>query len=108
MSGDIKRDQTKMTPPRLVLRAILLGAIVTGVGAIFPFALPNTTNYLLLPGILTVYAMTGGVHGYSSGVYLPSVPVWYALGGTIDLLLYSLAAFWVMKLIPRRSDKGSL
>jgi hypothetical protein len=85
-----------------------LGAIITIVGAIFSLALPNTTNYLLLPGILAVYVVTGGVHGYSSGVYLPSVPVWYALGGTIDLLLYSLAAFWVMKLLRRWRDRESL
>jgi len=58
--------------------------------------------------MLTVYVVTGGVHGYSSGVYLPSLPVWYALGGTIDLLLYSLAAFSVMKLVRRWRDTGAL
>jgi hypothetical protein len=97
-----------MTPARLVLKAIILGAIVTGGGAIFSLALPNATNYVLLPGMMVVYVAAGGVHGDSSGVHLPSLPVWNALGGFIDLLIYSFASFCAMKILHRRRDKGVL
>ena len=78
------------------------------VGAVFSLVLPNTPNYLLLPGVLVVYLVTGGVHGDSGGVNLPSLTVWYALGGTVDLLIYSLGSFWAMKLLRRRHHIHSL
>jgi|HubBroStandDraft_6_1064221.scaffolds.fasta_scaffold551568_2 hypothetical protein len=100
-------------PPKMILqppirKAVLVGTIMTIAGAVFSFALPNTPNYLLLPGMLAVYMATGGVHGDSSGMHLPSLPVWYALGGVIDLLIYALGAFWVLEILRRRRGKGSL
>jgi hypothetical protein len=52
-------------PPKMILqppirKAVLVGTIMTIAGAVFSFALPNTPNYLLLPGMLAVYMATGG------------------------------------------------
>jgi hypothetical protein len=58
--------------------------------------------------MMLVYVVAGGVHGDSSGVHLPSLRVWYALGGIIDLLIYSLGSFWVMKLLRRSRARESL
>jgi hypothetical protein len=81
--------------------AILVGVTVTAAGAAFSLALPNTTNYLFLPGMMLVYVASGGVHGYSSGVYLPSIAVWYSLGTAVNVVLYSLLAFAGLKYIHR-------
>ncbi len=87
-------------------KAILIGIIITAVGAVVSLAFTNSSNYLLLPGVLMVYVATGGVHGDSRGVHLPSLPVWYALGGIIDLFVYSLVAFWAIGVLQRRRDKA--
>ena len=89
-------------------KAILIGIIITTVGAVVSLAFPNSPNYLLLPGILLVYVASGGVHGDSRGVHLPSLTVWYALGGIIDLFVYSLMAFLALRVLKRRRDKVSL
>ena len=86
-----------MTIRPRVRKAIIIGITVTVAGAIFSIAFPNTTNYLFLPGMMIVYVLSGGVHGYSSGVYLPPLLVWYALGGFINALIYSLLAFLTLK-----------
>jgi hypothetical protein len=90
-----------MTVRPRVRKAIIIGIIVTVAGAIFSLAFPKTTNYVFLPGIMVVYILSGGVHGYSSGVYLPPLPVWYALGGFIDALIYSLLAFVALNRLRR-------
>ena len=79
-------------------KAILIGIATTFIAATISFALPNAPNYLLLPGMMVVYVVSGGVHGDSRGVHLPSLPVWYALGGTVDVIIYSLLAFLALKL----------
>jgi hypothetical protein len=92
-----------MTIRPRVRKAIIIGITVTVAGAIFFLAFPNTTNYVFLPGMMIVYVLSGGVHGYSSGVYLPPLPLWYALGGFIDALIYSLLAFVTLNWL-RRSE----
>ena len=85
----------------IVWKAILVAATLTLVGTGFSILFPNATNYLLFPGMMIVYFLSGGVHGYSSGVYLPSLPVWYTLGGLINTLIYSVVVFWVLRLLHR-------
>ena len=75
---------------------------ITIVGAVYSLVLPNTPNYLFLPGMMAVYVLTGGVHGDSTGVHLPSLPVWYFLGGMVNILFYPLLAFVMLKRFGRR------
>lgn len=58
--------------------------------------------------MIIVYALSGGVHGDSSGVHLPSLHAWYALGALVDVFLYSLLALGVLQYINRKKNKGSL
>lgn len=58
--------------------------------------------------MMIVYVVSGGVHGYSSGVYLPSLPIWYALGGLINAFIYSVVAFLVLQHLQRKKNKTSL
>ena len=83
-------------------KSVIAGFLITGVGAVWSLLAPDRINYLFAPGMWTVYVLSGGVHGYSSGVYLPSVAVWYVLGGIINLLLYSGLAFAVIRSKPSR------
>jgi hypothetical protein len=79
-------------------KAILIGLAITFIAAIVSFAFPNAPNYLLLPGMIVVYFVSGGVHGDSGGVHLPGLPVWYALGGSVDVIIYSGLAFLTLEL----------
>ena len=79
-------------------KAIVIGVAITGIGAIYSIVLPSATNYLFLPGMMVVYVLTGGVHGD----HLPSLPVWYALGGIVNIFLYSLLAFVMVRRFGRR------
>lgn len=87
--------------------SLLAGVCITVVGGSLSFIFP-TLAYVLSPGMLVVYILSGGVHGYSSGVYLPSLPVWYALGGLIDVVLFSF--FWLsaLKVLATRKKSGVL
>jgi hypothetical protein len=58
--------------------------------------------------VMTVYIVSGGVHGYASGVYLPRLPVWYALGGLVNAVLYSTVSFVVLRRFRRKENKDSL
>ena len=89
-------------------KAIVAGVALTIAAAIFSFLFPNTPNYVFLPGIMVVYAVSGGVHGYASGVYLPSLPVWYALGGLVNVAIYSLLVFVVLRTFGKKSRNGPL
>ncbi len=95
-------------PQSTLGKAILIGIALAAAGAAFSLIFPNVPNYPFLPGIMTVYIVSGGVHGYASGVYLPSLPVWYTLGGLVNALLYSVLAFAVLQLLHRRKNKDSL
>ncbi len=75
------------------------GIVITLVGAALALMLPRSTTYLYLPGILVVYALSGGVHGYDSGVYLPSLPVWYLLAAPINIAFYAFITFAVRRLL---------
>ena len=83
-------------------KAILVGIALTVAEAGFSLLFPNAPNYLFLPGIMIIYIISGGVHGYASGVYLPSLPVWYALGGIVDAVIYSALAFVVFQRLGRK------
>jgi hypothetical protein len=89
-------------------KSILVGVAVTLAGAVFSLLFPNVQNYLLLPGIMIVFALSGGVHGYSTGVYLPSLPVWYALGGVINVVIYSVVIFLILQRLHREKNTRSL
>ncbi len=89
-------------------KAILVGIALTLGGAGFSLLFPNAPNYVFLPGMMIVYVASGGVHGFSSGVYLPSLPAWYALGGLLNVIIYSLIAFMVLRHLHRKKDKDSL
>jgi hypothetical protein len=82
-------------------RAAIIGLIVTLGSGLFSVIRPEASNYLFLPGMMVVYVASGGVHGYSSGVYLPTLPVWYALGGIVNLILYTGIAFAVSAMLQR-------
>jgi hypothetical protein len=96
-----------MTLRSPVRKAILVGVTLTLAGAGFSLLFPNAPNYLFLPGIMIIYVVSGGVHGYSSGVYLPSLPVWYTLGGIVNALIYSALALVVFRRLHRKKG-GSL
>jgi hypothetical protein len=40
-------------------KAILIGLAITFIAAIVSFAFPNAPNYLLLPGMIVVYFVSG-------------------------------------------------
>jgi|CZKJ01.1.fsa_nt_gi hypothetical protein len=84
-------------------KATLIGIALTLAAAAFSLLFPNTVNYVFLPGMVVVYALSGGVHGYSSGVYLPSLLIWYVLGGLVNITIYSLLLFAVIKRLGRKS-----
>lgn len=88
--------------------AILIAVALTVTGAGFSLIYPNATNYLFLPGMMIVYFVSGGVHGYSSGVYLPGLLGWYILGGLVNVFIYSAIAFAVLRYLSRRKDTDSL
>jgi hypothetical protein len=88
--------------------ALLVGIALTLGGAGFSLLLPNAPNYVFLPGMMIVYVASGGVHGFSSGVYLPGLTAWYALGGLLNVIIYSVITFMVLRLPNRRKDKDSL
>jgi hypothetical protein len=85
-----------------------MGVALTLAAAGFSFLFPNTPNYVFLPGMIVVYALSGGVHGYSSGVYLPTLPVWYALGGLLNVTIYSSLLFAILRSFGRKSGRGPL
>ena len=89
-------------------KAILVGVVLTVLAGAFSLLFPNAPNYLFLPGMMLVYVVTGGVHGYASGVYLPSLPLWYALGGLADAAIYSTLVFMVLRGLHRMKTKRSL
>jgi hypothetical protein len=89
-------------------KAVLSSVALTLAAAAFSFLFPNTSNYVFSPGVIIVYVLSGGVHGYSSGVYLPSLPVWYALGGLVDVTIYSLLLFPIFRTFGRKSKRGPL
>ena len=91
---------------RSTKKALLAGLILTAVGGALAVLLPNKVTYLYLPGTLMVYAFSGGVHGYSSGVYLPSLPVWYALAAPVNILFYALLLFPIAKSVDRVREHG--
>src|SRR5947208_8237807 len=77
-------------------KSVVVGFLITGAGAVWSFLAPDHMNYVFAPGMWIVYAVSGGVHGYSSSVYLPSISVWYTLGGLLDVCMYSGLAFAVL------------
>ncbi len=88
--------------------ALVGGACITLVGIALSLIFPSLT-YLFAPGMLIVYVVSGGVHGYASGVYLPSsLRAWYAIGGLVDVLLYALFLFWIVKGVRSRKKNGAL
>jgi hypothetical protein len=89
-------------------KAVLASVALTLAAAAFSFLFPNTSNYVFSPGMIVVYVLSGGVHGYSSGVYLPSLPIWYALGGLVDVTIYSLLLFPIFRSLGRKSSTGPL
>jgi hypothetical protein len=89
-------------------KAVLASVALTLAAGAFSFLFPNTSNYVFSPGMIVVYVLSGGVHGYSSGVYLPSLPVWYALGGVLDVTIYSLLLFPIFRSFGRKSRRGPL
>ena len=97
-----------MTGQRHLRTAILIAIALTLVGAGFSLLFPRATNYLLFPGMVIVYVLSGGVHGDSTGVHLPSLRVWYALGSLVDVSLYSLLALLVLQYANRKKSGGSL
>ena len=78
-------------------RSVVCGLLITLAGAVWSIATPDHMNYIFMPGMLTIYAVSGGVHGYSSGVHLPSLVVWYVLGGITNLFIYSGLAFLIFR-----------
>jgi hydrogenase/urease accessory protein HupE len=95
---------SKMTLRSPLQKAILVGIALTVAGAGFSL-FPNAPNYLFLPGIMIIYVVSGGVHGYASGVHLPSLPVWYTLGGIVNAVIYSALAFVVFQRLGRKNKK---
>jgi len=89
-------------------KTLFIGIAATVAGATFSLIFPNTVNYAFLPGMMVVYVVSGGVHGYDSGVYLPRLPLWYALGGFVDVAIYAGLAFAVLRALSRRKGKGTL
>ena len=85
----------RVLPP--VGKALFIGMALTVVGAIYSMVFPNATNYLFLPGMMVVYVLAGGVHGDSTGVHLPSLLVWYVIGGIVNVAIYFLLAFVLLK-----------
>ncbi|MGA2374888.1 MAG: hypothetical protein ABSF72_05175 [Candidatus Sulfotelmatobacter sp.] len=85
-----------------------MGVVLTLAAAAFSFLFPNVPNYVFLPGLFVVYALSGGVHGYASGVYLPALPVWYALGGLVNATIYSGLLFAILRSVGKKSGKGPL
>jgi ABC-type cobalamin transport system permease subunit len=83
-------------------KAILVGVALAIAGAGFSLLFPSAPNYLFLPGMMIIYVVSGGVHGYSTGVYLPSLAVWYTLGGIVNALIYSALAFVVFRRLHRK------
>jgi uncharacterized membrane protein YhdT len=90
---------TRRSPLR---KAILVGIPLSVAGIGFSLLFPNAPNPLALPGMTIIYLVSGGVHGYSSGVYLPSLPVWYTLGGIVNAVIYSALAFAVFRRLHRK------
>jgi hypothetical protein len=97
-----------MTLQSPLRKAIFVGIALTLGGAGFSLLFPNAANYMFLPGMIIVYVVSGGVHGFSSGVYLPSLPAWYALGGLVNVIIYSVIAFLVLRRVHRKKDRDSL
>ncbi len=71
-------------------KAMLASMALTLIAGTFSLLFPKADNYVFLPGMMVVYFLSGGVHGDSSGVHLPSLPVWYALGSLTNVIIYSL------------------
>jgi hypothetical protein len=91
---------------RSAKKALLAGLILTTVGGALAVLLPEKVTYLYLPGTFIVYALSGGVHGYSSGVYLPSLLAWYALAAPVNILFYALLLFPIIKSVDRARGNG--
>ena len=89
-------------------KAIFIGIAVTIASAVFSFALPSVPNYIFLPGMMVVYVLSGSVHGFSSGVYLPTLPVRHALGGIVIVFIYSVLAFAALRYWLQGRKKRSL
>jgi hypothetical protein len=93
---------------RSTKKTLLAGMILTAVGVALAVLLPEKVTYLYLPGTLMVYALSGGAHGHSSGVYLPSLPVWYALAAPVNILFHALLLLPIIKSVDRvREHKPS-
>ena len=97
-----------MTLQPSLRKALLVSIALALGGAGFSLLFPNVPNYVFLPGMMIVYVASGGVHGFSSGLYLPSLPAWYALGGLLNVIIYSAITFMVLRRLHRRKDKDSL
>ena len=95
-------------PQSTLGKAILIGSALAVAGATFSLIFPSVPNYAFLPGMMTFYIVSGGVHGYANGVYMPNLPAWYALGGLVNTFLYSVLAFAVLQLLHHRKNKDSL
>jgi hypothetical protein len=91
---------------RSTKKALLVGLILTTVGGALAVMFSEKVTYLYMPGMLTVYALSGGVHGYSSGVYLPRLPVWYALAAPVNISFYTLLLFPIIKSVDRTRERG--
>ncbi len=85
-----------------------MGIIVTLSSGAFSAAFPQTSNYVFLPGMMVVYIASGGVHGYASGVYLPSLPLWYTLGAVVNVLVYSGLAFLILAVLGIKKNRNAV
>ena len=94
-----------MSARSLLQKAIFMGIGITVVSGAFTIAMLNVSNYVFLPGMMVVYLVSGGVHGYASGVYLPSLSRWYALGFSVNVLIYSTLALVGLLLFRKRENR---
>jgi len=79
-------------------KALIPAIIITAIGVVFAIVFPGRENYLLLPGWLSVYALSGGVHGDGPLESILSHSfLLYALVGTCNVLIFAGLALVVVK-----------